>query len=104
MDDPKKIQIMQTRRIVNKDNVTTVPTITNLIADAIGTIELEIIKFRAKVQRGQSLDTSEARTLTGYVKALTELDKMRREFDKEAEQNLSKMSDEELINLLNKKK
>lgn len=96
----KKIILAPGKPIVRREAVVTVPGVENLIADALGTIELELVKFRNKVNRGESLELPEGRLLTLYVKSLVDLSRESRE--RARTEDLSKMSDEELAELAKK--
>lgn len=76
------------------------PDVDSLMADALQTIQMEIIKFKTKVSRGQSLDSREAKTLQGYIKSLVDLSREDRE--RIREEDLSKLSTDELLALLGK--
>jgi len=86
------------RRIVDASKVVVMPSVENLIADATGIIELELVKFHTKVRQGKSLDAIEGRLLNGYIRSLVDLLKEQRERDKE--NDLSKLTTDELISLL----
>jgi hypothetical protein len=77
------------------------PSVDGMIADALQVIQLEITKFRTKVASGRSLDSRESRTLQGYIKSLVDLSKEDRERTKD--EDLSKLSTEELLALLGNK-
>jgi hypothetical protein len=71
-----------------------------VINDALQTIAIEITRFRGKVGLGKALDPSESRILNGYIKAMCELSKERRE--QERADQLDKLSTEELAILAKK--
>lgn len=71
-----------------------------VINDALQTMAIEVTRFRAKVARGAALEVNEARVLQGYIKAMCDLQKERRELAR-ADQ-LHKLSDEELMILARK--
>lgn len=75
--------------------ITGMPTAEKLIAEAIGIIQSELVRFGMKAKKGQSLDLKEARVLQGYIKALVDLSKENRDIEKQ--KDFSKMSDDELI-------
>lgn len=77
------------------------PSVDSIMADALGVVQTEIIKFKTKVAQGRSLDSKEAKTLQGYIKSLVELSREDRERLKE--EDLSKLSTEELLQLLSNK-
>lgn len=81
-------------------SVITEPTPTHLLNDALGVIATEITKFKTKVNKGNTLTLPEARVLQGYIKALVELSKEKREaFD---QKDLANYSDSELAEIIKK--
>lgn len=88
-----------TKRILSHQTVVQ-PSVDTLIADAMSILELELLRFKQKVQRGQALIPDEGRLLNGYIKALTELAREDREQQKGTD--LSNLSNEEIIALLSK--
>lgn len=89
--------VVTDRPIIKRELQPKISGVDTLITDALGTIELELVKFRAKVNSGKSLELAEGRLLTHYVKALIELSRESREREKTTD--LSKLSDEELTEL-----
>ncbi len=87
------------KRILSHQQVVQ-PSVDALIADAMSILELELLRFKTKVQRGQSLLPDEGRLLNGYIKGLTELAREDREQQKGTD--LSNMTTEEIIQLLSK--
>lgn len=85
----------------SKQNPLVWPSVENMMADALQTIQLEITKFKTKVTQGRSLDSREAKTLQGYIKSLVELSREDRERLKD--EDLSKLTTEELLQLLGAK-
>ncbi len=70
------------------------------MADAFSILELELLRMKRKVQKDQALLPDEGRLLNGYIKSLTELAREDREQQKGTD--LSKLSTEEIIQLLSK--
>lgn len=66
-------------------NVLLVPSVDNLVSDALSVIEKEIVQFRIKSNQGKALGLKEARVLQGYIKSLVELSREARERDKDDE-------------------
>lgn len=95
--ESRKILLNQSK-IQRRENVTLIPGIDNLIADALGTIEVELVKFRTKVNRGESLNEREGKLLTLYIKSIIELSKEHRERAKA--EDYSKLTNEELLQLV----
>lgn len=81
-------------------HVTLSNDVNGLLDDALSVIAMEIIKYKAKTNKGQSLDLSEARVLQGYIKSLVELSKESRERDDASD--YANMSDSELFELVEK--
>lgn len=77
------------------------PDVDSLMADALHTVQLELIKFKTKVSSGRSLDSREAKTLQGYIKSLVELSKEDRDRNKDVD--LGNLTTEELVALLGNK-
>lgn len=71
-----------------------------LIEDAKRVIEVELVKFRNKVNSGRSLELKEGSLLNGYIKSLVELAKVEELRSRGTDRDLSKLSDEELIKLI----
>jgi len=76
------------------------PTVDSLLKEALTVLASEISRYRAKSDRGSSLTLSEARVLNGYIKSLLDLSEEARERDKE--QDLSNLSNEEMLELAGK--
>lgn len=76
------------------------PSVESMINDALNTIQTEILRYKTKVARGQALNPTEAKVMQGYIKALVDLSKEDRERAREAD--LSELSTEELLQLLQK--
>lgn len=74
-----------------------IPATDLLLHDAKCIISGELSRYRAKVQKGLSLDLKEARVIQGYLDALVRLQKEER--DASRAQDLSNLSDEELLAL-----
>jgi len=77
------------------------PNLDQMINDSLRTIELEIIGYKTKVSKGQMLDPREAKVVQGYVESLVKLRREERESAREAD--LSQLSTDELVALLNNK-
>lgn len=77
------------------------PNVDEMIQDALRTIELEIIAYKTKVSKGQILEPREAKVVQGYVESLVKLQREARDSERDAD--LSQLSTEELLALLNNK-
>lgn len=75
-----------------------VPTIENVMNDAISLLAKEVAEMQSKYTRpGMSMDIRDATKLSKYVKALVELS--REERAREQADDLSKMSNDQLIEM-----
>jgi len=89
-------------KLINKQsNPIVMPSVDQMVADALSVVQKEIQKFQSKVLQGRGLDITEARILQGYIKSLVDLSKEDRERVKDLD--LSNMSTEELLKLLGEK-
>lgn len=74
--------------------------IQQILKDGLSVIGTQIVKYKHKVSMmKEDLDPGEARILTGYVKALVEIDKLTKEKEDEDAKDAASMSDEEFIAL-----
>lgn len=90
---------MSTKRILSlPTNIPATPSVDTLTGDALSIIELELVKFKAQVKTGKSLDLKQGRLLNGYVKSLTELSREDRERNKGTD--LSNIPTAELLKIL----
>ena len=76
-----------------------VPTLENLLSDALSVIGGELARYAQKSKRGVTLDLKEARAVQGYMNALIQLSKEERE--RARAEDLANLSDEELKQLAN---
>lgn len=89
-------------KLINKQsNPIVMPSVDQMVADALSVVQKEIQKFQSKALQGRGLDITEARILQGYIKSLVDLSKEDRERVKDLD--LSNMSTEELLKLLGEK-
>lgn len=79
------------------DSVTVVPTLDQLLNDALSIIGSQLTGFRTKTARGVTLDPKEARIVTNYLDALTRASKESRE--QARAEDLKDLTDEELVQL-----
>lgn len=77
--------------------IETVPQLGTMIHDALSVIQTEILKFKNKVNKGHSLDLSEARVFQGYLKSLTDAAREMRERDTAEDEVQSNLTDEQLL-------
>lgn len=104
MSDRRVIIPRGSQHLVSRNDAIITPAVNNVLADALNVISTEVARFSGKVRNGKPLEEKEARTLQGYVRALVDLSKEERERSKQ--EDLSKLSTEELAALvgLNEKK
>lgn len=76
------------------------PSVDHMISDALDILQLEITKYKTRVQQGRSLNSQEAKILQGYMKSLVDLSREDRERTKE--EDLADLTTEELVALLGK--
>ncbi len=96
MSDAPKRTIIPHKKV----NVLLTPGVEGLLGNALRLIELQLVAFAHKVDKGQSLNSDEARILQGYIRSLVELSKESREREKNDTEDLSKMTDEQLLALV----
>lgn len=94
----RRIRLPATRPQAAQSQVSLVPSAPVLIEDALSVIATEIVKFKAKVHTGKSLDLAEARVLNGYIRSLVELCKEQRE--REDAMDLASKTDAEIVALV----
>jgi len=102
MDDNQRRRLIPQETKLRADLKMSIEDISpeTVINDALQTMAIEVTRYRSKVARGIPLEVNEARVLQGYIKAMCELQKERRELAR-ADQ-LHKLSDEELMVLAKK--
>lgn len=76
---------------------TIIPAVDLLLHDAKSIVAAELAQYRSKVSRGNTLDLKEARVVTNYLDTLIRLQKEEREAARA--EDLSNLSDEELLDL-----
>ena len=77
-----------------------IPAVDLLLHDAKAIVAAELAQYRNKTSRGISLDLKEARVVQGYLETLIKLQKEER--DQARAEDLSNLSDEELMELATK--
>ena len=100
MESKKKPEILMPEKRISRPNIVVSTGVEDLINDAISVIAIEISRYSGRVQKGITLTLAESRIVQGYIKALCELSKERRE--QESHQDLSNMNDEQLLSLVQK--
>lgn len=96
----RRVIVPQKQETVQASAITLLPDAPTLIQDALSVIATEIVKFKVKVSKGQSLDINEGRLLNNYIKSLCDLSRETRE--READMDLANMDDESLLSLVQK--
>jgi hypothetical protein len=91
---PEKVEKVQ------PSSISIIPDAPTLIQDALSVIATEIVKYKAKVSGGKSLDLNEGRLLNNYIKSLCELSRESRE--READMDWASMSDTDILALVEK--
>ena len=86
---------------MSKQNPTLIPSIDAMISDALTILNTELLRLKTKTATGRPLDATESRVLQGYIKSLYDLSREDRERAKE--EDLSKLTTEELLALLGNK-
>lgn len=93
----KKIIIPKPGQMIHSGNVLVMPSLDQIIAEALNTVSGEVTKLSLK-SRMSSLDNNEHRILQGYVKNLIEVNKELREQDKN--KDLEDLTDTELLDMI----
>lgn len=96
----RRVRLPAPRQQALQSQVSLVPDAPTLIDDALSVIATEIVKFKAKVGTGKSLDLGEARVLQGYIRSLVELCREQRE--REDSMDLASKTDAEIVALVEK--
>lgn len=96
MSDRKKKIIMPERGPkISASSVMLVPSVENLLSDALSTIGNELARLSRKSINPNGLPRDEARILQGYIKSLVDLSKEAREREKNVD--LTDYSDDEIV-------
>lgn len=92
-------QRKNTPKKIDPSSVVLLPSVENMLSDALSVIGNELARLRSKSERTVgSLTPPEAKVLQGYVRSLVELSKESRE--REKEDDLSEISDHEILEAL----
>lgn len=86
------------RYIVDTSSTVVLPSVESLINDALNVIQKEISRYSGQVNRGETLDLSQARVFQGYIKSLTEMARESRESAKQ--EDMTGLSNDEIIKTL----
>jgi hypothetical protein len=98
-EENKRRIILPARAERPKDiSVVLEPVVPTLLQDALSVLASEIVRFKAKTNKGESLKVDEARVLQGYIRSLVELSKEQRE--REDTSDWANLSDAELLALV----
>lgn len=96
----RRIVMPEKKNQIEQSDVVVVPSLNTLMNDALSIIGCELAQYRAKTARGITLDLKEARVIANYMDTLTRASKESRE--QARAEDLSELSDEELIQLVTK--
>lgn len=95
----RRIILPEKKKQAEPSELSLMPGAEHLLEDALSIIQTEILQYKFKTQKSNvRLNPSEARIVQGYIKALTDILKEKRE--REEEEDFSSLSDEELLNLV----
>ena len=85
------------RQIKQTSTQTIIPASELLVHDAKSIIAAELARYRLQVSNGKQLDLKEARVVQGYLETLIKLSREEREAARQ--EDLSNLSNEELLEL-----
>lgn len=83
-------------------NAVVVPSLETLLSDTLVVLGSELTHLRSKTKSGAKLDGAETKQFQLYVDSLVKIAREARETSKKADEDLSKISDDDLIELVNK--
>lgn len=89
-------------RSENHHKLLLLPSIDNLIADALQTLQVEISLLRRKTGLGKQLSPSDAKIFQGYIRLLIEMAEESRKRARDPNQELEGMSDADLATMARK--
>ena len=97
--EPKKRRVVlpPKKRTVSLEHSSIIPATELLLHDAKAIIGAELAHYRSKAVRGVTLDPKEARIVQGYLESLVKIQREEREMA--SSQDLSTLSDVELLHL-----
>lgn len=93
----RRVIVPNKKQEIDANNMMVVPPVEALMADALSIIGNELARFRAKSNRGVSLEYKECRAVQMYMDALVKLSREERE--RARSEDLSNLSDDELRQL-----
>ena len=96
-ESPRRIVLPPKKRTISLQNSSIIPATELLLHDAKAIIGAELAHYRSKAVRGVTLDPKEARIVQGYLESLVKIQREEREIA--ATQDLSTLSDVELLHL-----
>jgi len=94
---PKRIILPPKKRPISLETSSVIPATELLLHDAKAIIGAELAHYRSKAVRGVTLDPKEARIVQGYLESLVKIQREEREMSEA--QDLSSLSDSELMHL-----
>ena len=95
--NPKRIVLPPKKRPISLETSSVIPATELLLHDAKAIIGAELAHYRSKAVRGVTLDPKEARIVQGYLESLVKIQREEREMSEA--QDLSSLSDSELMHL-----
>ena len=95
--NPKRILLPPKKRPISLETSSVIPATELLLHDAKAIIGAELAHYRSKAVRGVTLDPKEARIVQGYLQSLVKIQREEREMSEA--QDLSSLSDSELMHL-----
>ena len=95
--EPRRIILPSKKKKVTLETSSIIPATELLLHDAKAIIGAELAHYRSKAVRGVTLDPKEARIVQGYLESLVKIQREEREISEA--QDLSAMSDSELMHL-----
>tara|TARA_R100001163_G_C4959716_1_gene124058 strand:+ start:273 stop:638 length:366 start_codon:yes stop_codon:yes gene_type:complete len=98
--EPKRILLPPKKKKVSLETSSIIPATELLLHDAKAIIGAELAHYRSKAVRGVTLDPKEARIVQGYLESLVKIQREEREIAEA--QDLSSLSDSELMHLAKK--
>lgn len=98
MSETKKIVLPPPRPPKAEASIYAESNVKQILEDGLSVIATEVVKYKHRVNKlNEKLDQADARIITGYVKALVEMDKTLRQHDKDEDEDVAGLTDEELL-------
>lgn len=94
-DSPVPARRIVPKLKIDQSNVVILAPVDGMLEQALSILQKELIAFSALTRDGKQLNATQAKVLTGYIKALVDLSRESRERDKSI--NADDMSLEQLV-------